>query len=34
MSIELNLAAGLLPLRKVCQTESSFQAVLNQDNQD
>lgn len=34
MSIELNLAAGPLPLRKLGHAESSFQTILNQDDQD
>lgn len=34
MSIELNLAAGPLYLRKSGHTEGSFQTILNQDHQD
>lgn len=34
MNIELNLAAGPLSSRKSGHAESSFQAILNQDDQD
>lgn len=34
MNIEVDLATGLLPLRKSGHAENSFQAILNQDDQD